>query len=149
MVHGTWSPSCSATAPPIVSLSKVSLTTLGWAPTPAESCPPSPLQRSPEHHLTCLLTSHCGVFSSVLHKRLWASMFQFHCHGLQTAVILAHFMMGANECALFFYCTVWRHYVCLVCFLEVFCVFFLLSFLSWNCSLRFLYLTVLTPKYYC
>lgn len=59
------------------------------------------------------------------------------------------FYDGRKWMRTFFYCTVWCHYLCLVCYLEVFCVFFtVISFLK-LLSFRFLYLTVWTPKYYC
>lgn len=72
----------------------------------ARQLPPSPTAHLPRQEI---LSPHVlpayrqlrGVLS-VLHQRLWASMFWFHCHGLQTAIILAHFMTGINVCPLFF-----------------------------------------------
>lgn len=93
MVLGTWSPNCFATTPPIVCHYRASSTTHGCAPTPAGSYPPSAPPRNPEPTWPARLPPTEGCFICPPRDSR-ASMFRFHCHRLQTAIILAHFMMG-------------------------------------------------------
>lgn len=127
MGHGTWSPSYSATIQMIVSHYRVSLTTRGYAQTPAESCPQSAQPRNPEPTWPAYLTLR-GVLS-VLHNKLWASMFWFHCHGLQTAIILAHFMMEMHT---HFFILYSEMSLSMSSMLSRGILCFLLPFLFWN-----------------
>lgn len=127
MVQRTWSPSCSATIQMIVSHYRVSLTIRGCAQTPAESCPQSAQPRNPESTWPAYLTL-MGVLS-VLHNKLWASMFWFHCHGLQTAIILAHFMMEMHT---HFFILYSEMSLSMSSMLSRGILCFLLPFLFWN-----------------
>lgn len=120
MVHGTWSPSCSATIQLIVFHYRVSLTILGCAQTPAESCPQSAQPRNPEPTWPAYVTLR-GVLS-VLHNKLWASMFWFHCHYSGT-------FYDGNAYPLF-YIVQWDVIMSSMLSRGILC--FLLPFLFWN-----------------
>lgn len=148
-VHGTWSPSCFATAPLIASHYRVSSTTHGCVPTLTDSCHPPTLSRNPEP-----ADLPCSEGCFICHTGLWARMFWVHCHGLQTAIILAHFMLGIPTFILYSVTSLSMSSILL--FLSRGVCAILLSLLFWIFYIQwtqlcfgFLYLSVLTPKYYC
>lgn len=120
MVHGTWSPSCSATIQMIVSHYRVSLTIRGCAQTPAESCPQSAQPRNPEPTWPAYLTLR--VFYLSFTTNSGQACFGFTAMGFKLP--LFWHILWWKCIPTFLYCTVRCHYLCLVCCLEVFCVFY-------------------------